>query len=62
LIRQVTQNSEIDIVLGKTLGVLGHAELIEPIRNLLHCDALSDAPCDAPVETLSEPKVLGHFG
>jgi hypothetical protein len=26
----------IDLVLSKTLGVLGHAELFEPVRNLLH--------------------------
>ncbi len=36
LISQVAKNFEINIVLGKTLGVLGHAELWEPIRNLLH--------------------------
>jgi hypothetical protein len=24
-------------------------ELIEPLRNLVHCVALSRAPCDAPV-------------
>jgi hypothetical protein len=39
LIRQVAQNSEIDIVLGKALGVLRHAELFEPVRYLLHCGA-----------------------
>jgi hypothetical protein len=27
---------DIDPVLGKGLGVLGHAELFEPVRNLLH--------------------------
>jgi hypothetical protein len=32
LIGQVTQDREIDIVLGKALGVLGHAELFEPVR------------------------------
>jgi hypothetical protein len=32
LIRQVAQYSEIDVVLGKALGVLGHAELFEPGR------------------------------
>ena len=36
LIGQVTQNSEINIVLSKTLGVLGHTELFKPIHNLLH--------------------------
>jgi hypothetical protein len=31
LIGQVTQDREIDIVLGKALGVLGQAELFEPV-------------------------------
>ena len=37
LIGQVGQNRGIDVVLGKALRVLGHAELFEPVRNLLHC-------------------------
>src|SRR5580693_1367793 len=36
LIGQVGENSEIYVVLGKALSVLGHAELFEPVRNLLH--------------------------
>ena len=36
LIRQIGQDAEIDSVLGKTLGVLGHAEFFEPVCNLLH--------------------------
>src|SRR5262245_30473423 len=39
LIGQVAQNSEVNIVLGKRLNVLGHTELLEPIRNLLHRSA-----------------------
>jgi hypothetical protein len=39
LIRQVTEDRNIDPILGKTLRVLGHSELFEPVRNLLHCDA-----------------------
>ena len=35
LIRQIGQDVGIDPVLGKTLGVLGQAELFEPLRNLL---------------------------
>jgi hypothetical protein len=27
---------DIDIILGKALGVLGHAELLEAARDLLH--------------------------
>jgi hypothetical protein len=36
LVCQMAENREIDIVISKTLGVLGHAELFEPISNLLH--------------------------
>ena len=35
LVRQLAQDLDIDVVLSKTLGVLGHAELFEPVRNLL---------------------------
>jgi hypothetical protein len=38
LIRKVTQDREIDIILGKALGVLGQAETFEPVPNLLHSD------------------------
>jgi hypothetical protein len=38
LIGQVTQDREINIVLGKALGILGQAELFEPVRDLLHRD------------------------
>ena len=37
LIGQVAKDREINAVFGKTLRVLGHAELFEPVRNLLHC-------------------------
>ena len=36
LIGQVTENREIDVVVGKGLGILGQAELFEPVRNRLH--------------------------
>jgi hypothetical protein len=36
LISQMGECREIDPILGKTLCVLGHAELSEPIGNLLH--------------------------
>jgi hypothetical protein len=36
LVGQVTKDRDIDSVLSKTLRVLGHAELFEPVRNLLH--------------------------
>jgi hypothetical protein len=36
LICQIGEDAEVYRVLGKSLGVLGHAELCEPIRNLLH--------------------------
>ena len=42
LIGQIGKDREINAVLGKALRVLGHAELFEPVRNLLHCGAPSD--------------------
>jgi hypothetical protein len=36
LIRQITENAAIDVIFGKALGGLGHVELLEPVRNLLH--------------------------
>src|SRR5215469_10858590 len=36
LISQMTQDRDVYIVFGKALGVLGHAELFEPVLNLLH--------------------------
>jgi hypothetical protein len=35
LVSQVAEDRDVDPILGKTLGVLGHTELFEPIRNLL---------------------------
>jgi hypothetical protein len=53
LVGQVSKDLDIDSILGKTLGVLGHTELFEPVRNLLHCgDAPSHAPCAAPCEDI----------
>jgi hypothetical protein len=36
LIGQVTQNIEINIILGKALSVLPEAKFFEPVRNWLH--------------------------
>src|SRR4029079_13045874 len=36
LVGQVGENGHVNVVLGKPLRVLGHAELFEPVRNLLH--------------------------
>jgi hypothetical protein len=36
LIGQMAEDGNINIVFGKTLNVLGHAELFEPICNFLH--------------------------
>src|SRR5215475_2878709 len=36
LIGQVGKDREINAVFSRTLGVLGHAELFEPVGNLLH--------------------------
>jgi hypothetical protein len=36
LVRQIAEDREVDIVVSKALGVLGHSEFFEPISNLLH--------------------------
>jgi hypothetical protein len=33
---QLGKNVEINVVVGKTLGILGHTEFFQPVRNLLH--------------------------
>jgi len=42
LIGQVAKHGDVDVALGKALRVLGHAELFEPVRNLLHRGPLAD--------------------
>jgi hypothetical protein len=34
--RSVTENFDIDVICGKALRVLGHAEFFEPVRKVLH--------------------------
>src|SRR5262249_4702000 len=36
LIGQMAEDRKINSILGKTFDVLGHLELFEPVRNLLH--------------------------
>jgi hypothetical protein len=36
LIGQVSKDRDIDTAIGKGFRVLGHVELFEPVRNLLH--------------------------
>jgi len=43
LIGQMAESRDINPVLGKTLRVLGHAELFKPLRNLRHCGYTSQA-------------------
>jgi hypothetical protein len=45
LIGQVGEDRKIDTAFGKTPRVLGHAELFEPLYNLLHCGRPAMAPC-----------------
>ena len=46
---------------AKRSRVLGHAELFEPVPDLLHCGAASRASCDVPGEHYPIEGV-GHFG
>ena len=36
LLRQIADDGEVNGVVGEALGVLGQAELFEPVRDLLH--------------------------
>jgi len=36
LIGQIPKGTNVNIVFGKALGVLGHSQLLEPVRNFLH--------------------------
>ena len=36
LIGQIPKGTNVNIVFGKALGVLGHPQLIKPVRNFLH--------------------------
>ena len=35
-VRQLTEDFNVDIVFGELLRIFGHADLFEPVRNLLH--------------------------
>src|SRR5262249_18429575 len=61
LVGQVTQNFEINIILGKALSVLPETEPFEPVRNLLHrrpsteFDATRSGPtCRGSLPTLAK--------
>jgi hypothetical protein len=36
LIRRLRKNADLDALFGKAFGALGHAEIFEPVCNLLH--------------------------
>jgi hypothetical protein len=38
LVGQLSNDAFIDVVFDKAIGVLGHAELFEPVCNLFHRD------------------------
>jgi hypothetical protein len=51
LLGQVRENALIDVILGKARRVLGHAELFEPLRNLLHRPPHAGLPTTAELRT-----------
>jgi hypothetical protein len=53
LVGQLAENFDVDVVLRETLSVLGHTELIEPIRNLLHRRPRANLPVATKAETLA---------
>ena len=73
LVGQVTQNLEINIILGKALSVLPETEPFEPVRNLLHRRPSTDLtlsvldrhvvrvlPTLAKIEYLGRPRRRAH--
>jgi hypothetical protein len=60
LIGQVAQDCEIDIVLSKPLGVLGHARRFEPVGNLLHRAAPADLTLSALNRQVRKISNIGH--
>ena len=54
LIRQIGENAEVNPILSKALGVLGQAELFEPICDLLHCEHPRNEPLVVPVRISDE--------
>ena len=60
LISQMAQYRDINSVLGKALGVLGHAKFFEPVCNLLHCGAPSERTLRCACEHISLRRELGH--
>jgi hypothetical protein len=41
LVRQLAEYLDVNVILGKTLRILRHAECFEPVRKVLHCAAPS---------------------
>jgi hypothetical protein len=60
LISQMAQYRDINSVLGKALGVLGHAKFFEPVCNLLYCGAPSERTLRCACEHISLRRELGH--
>jgi putative tryptophan/tyrosine transport system substrate-binding protein len=68
LVRQMAKDGEVDIVVSKALGVLGHAELSEPISDLLHRDSAlwdygpSPARTNKPIGNVAHRKCVAAAG
>jgi hypothetical protein len=61
LICEVRQDRDVDVVLSKALGILGHAKPFEPVQNLLHCGALP-LTCDAAGQRYTIEGLQANFG
>jgi hypothetical protein len=58
LIGEIGQDGKADIVLGKALRVLPEAELIKPVRNLLHHAARVVGALPAPLASLPDESAM----
>ena len=53
LIRKVGKDRKINTIFNKTLHVLGHAEIFEPIGNLLHRRPRGNLPATTKADSLA---------
>ena len=53
LIGQISERCNAYTIVGKALRVLGHAELLKPVRDLLHRRPRADLPATTRAESLA---------
>jgi hypothetical protein len=59
LVRELREDAQVNAIFDKAIGVLGHAEFFEPVRNLLHRDRRGPTELFDPSTTEFIPARLG---